>query len=203
MEVFRSNSHKSKETQTGLDTVRKIEKVVTGEAKFRKKSGIRKFTDVFLSKDIGDLKSYIFLEVIIPAIRQAVWEVGSNALDTILHGETGHTRKNSATSKVSYRSYYDKSNDRKDSYSSSRPAKGYMQDDIILDNRGEAEEVLSSMAEIVSRYGLVRVADLNELVGITGYHTDNKYGWTDIGSADVVRVRDGYMLKLPKALPID
>ena len=41
------------------------------------------------------------------------------------------------------------------------------------------------------------------LVGINGSYTDNKYGWTHLRSADVQRVRDGYLLKLPKALPFD
>ena len=52
-------------------------------------------------------------------------------------------------------------------------------------------------------YGLVRVADLYDLVGITGSYTDNKYGWTNIRNVEPIRVRDGYMLKLPKAMPID
>ena len=52
-------------------------------------------------------------------------------------------------------------------------------------------------------YGLVRVADLKDLVGISDNYTDNKYGWTNIRNAEIVRVRDGYMIKMPKAVPID
>ena len=59
------------------------------------------------------------------------------------------------------------------------------------------------MEELISMYGLVSVADLYELVGITGSYTDNKYGWYDIRSASVVRVRDGYLLKFPKAIPLN
>ena len=62
---------------------------------------------------------------------------------------------------------------------------------------------MSRMDEIVGTYGTVSVADLYDLVGITGAYTDNKYGWTDIRSASVVRVRDGYMIKLPRALPLN
>ena len=74
---------------------------------------------------------------------------------------------------------------------------------MILDNRGEAEDVLSRMDELVATYGLVSVADFYDLVGITGNWTDNKYGWTDIRSANVVHVREGYIIKLPKALPLN
>ena len=76
-------------------------------------------------------------------------------------------------------------------------------DDIVLDKRDEAEDVLSRMDELISTYGMASVADLYELVGVTGNYTDNKYGWTDIRSASAIRVRDGYLLKLPKALPLN
>ena len=75
--------------------------------------------------------------------------------------------------------------------------------DIIIENRGEAEDVLSRMDELIDQYGLVSVADLYDLVGINGNYTDNKYGWFNIRTASVVRVRDGYMIKLPKAVPLN
>ena len=59
------------------------------------------------------------------------------------------------------------------------------------------------MDELIEHYGIVSVADLYDLVGITGSYTDNKYGWTDIRTAQVVRVRDGYKIKLPRAIPLD
>ena len=58
------------------------------------------------------------------------------------------------------------------------------------------------MNEIIGTYGVVSVADLCEIVGVTGEFTDNKYGWSDIRDAYVERSKDGYMLKLPRALPI-
>lgn len=181
---------------------KKIEKVITGTVKSKKKNEIQKLTDVFISEDVGNVKSYILMDVLVPAIKKAISDIVTNGIDMILYGEIGHTKKNSTASKVSYRSYYDKANDRRD-YNSSKTRTGYSYDDIILDNRGEAEDVLSRMDELVAAYGLVSVADLYDLVGITGNYTDNKYGWTDIRSASVIRVHDGYMLKLPKALPLN
>jgi len=201
MEEFKPNSHKSKTETTGLTPKARVDKIVTGEAKVKKRNGIRKLAEVFLAKDVGDLKEYFIYEVIIPAIKRGIWEAGTSGLDMILPGETSRSRKNHPGAKVSWRDY-NNPNERRDT-AQPKTRSGYLQDDIILDNRFDAEEVLSSMAEILSKYGLVRVADLNELVGITGHHTDNKYGWTDISHADVIRVRDGYMLKLPKALPLD
>ena len=202
MEEYKSNSHKSKENQKGSIPEKKVEKVIAGTAKSKKKSEIRKFTDVFISEDVNNVKSYILLEVLVPAIKKAISDIVTNGIDMILYGETGKTKSNSTASKISYRSYYDGGNGRRD-YSTVRTKTGYNYDDIILDNRGEAEDVLLRMDELISTYGLVSVADLYDLVGVTGNYTDNKYGWTDIRSASVIRVRDGYMLKLPKALPLN
>lgn len=202
MEEYKPNSHKYKEDQNRSSPEKKVEKVIAGTVKSKKKSEIRKFTDVFISEDINNVKSYILLDVLIPAIKKAISDIVTNGIDMILYGETGKTKSNSIASKVSYRSYYDGRNDRRD-YSAIRTKISYNYDDIIFDNRGEAEDVLSRMDELISTYGLVSVADLYDLVGVTGNYTDNKYGWTNIRSASVIRVRDGYMLKLPKALPLD
>lgn len=202
MEDYKPNSHKSREERQESAPEKKVEKIISGTVKSKKKTEIQKFADVFISEDVSNVKTYILMEVLVPAIKKAVSDVVTNGLDMILYGETGRTKKNSPSSKVSYRSYYDKGNDRRD-YGSSKTRTGYDYDDIILDNRGEAEDVLSRMDDLIATYGLVSVADLYDLVGITCNYTDNKYGWTDIRSAQVIRVRDGYMIKLPKALPLN
>ena len=204
MEEYKPNSHKSKEEQRESDALpeKKVGKVITGSAKSKKKGEMQKFADVFISEDVGNVKSYIIMEVLVPAVKKAISDIVTNGIDMILYGETGRTKKNGTASKVSYRSYYDKRDDRRD-YGSSRTRTGYDYDDVILDNRGEAEEVLSRMDELIATYGLVSVADFYDLVGITGSYTDNKYGWTDIRNASVVRVHDGYTIKLPRALPLN
>ena len=197
MEDYKSNSHKSKEEKTE----KKVEKIITGSVRSKKKSDVQKFADVFISEDIVNVKDYILMEVLVPALKKAVSDIVTNGIDMILYGETGKTKKRSTGSKMSYRDYYD-SDDRRSSYSQTS-RKGYSYDDIILDNRGEAEEVLIRMDELIDTYGIASVADLYDLVGISGDYTDNKYGWTSLRSAQVVRVKDGYLLKLPRVLPLN
>ena len=196
MENYKPNSHRSKETP---DDRQRVEKVVSGKVRTKKKSELRKLTDVFVPEDVDDIKSYIFMDVIIPAIKKIVLDI----VETSLYGSTGRTRKNSGSSKISYQRYYDRQNDSRER-SSVRARSGYSYDDVIFDSRGEAEDVLTRMDELIDTYGLVRVADLYDMAGITGNYTDNNYGWTNIRSANIVRTRDGgYMIKLPKALPLD
>ena len=79
---------------------------------------------------------------------------------------------------------------------------GYDYEDVILETRREAEEVLNRMEDLIDSYGVVSVADLYDLVGISGNYTDNKYGWMNLRSAGIERTRDGYMLLLPKVKPL-
>ncbi|MGN1370915.1 MAG: hypothetical protein ACI4XM_01345 [Candidatus Coprovivens sp.] len=194
---YKSNSHKSKENEEK----KKVDKVVQGKVKAKKKSGVTKFADVFISEDASNVKNYIVMEVLIPAMKKALSDIVTNGIDMILYGETGVSKKRSSASRISYTNYYDRRDERSSRLTSIRG--GYSYDDIILDNRGEAEDVLARMDELIDTYGIVSVADLYDLVGITGNYTDNKYGWTDIRSAQVVRVRDGYMIKLPRAIPLN
>ena len=196
MEEYKSNSHKSKEE----NSEKKVEKIVTGSVRSKKKNELNKLADVFIAEDISNVKSYILQDIIVPAIKTAISDVVTNGIEMILYGETGKTKK-STSSRVSYRDYYS-SNDRKSS-NSSASRRSYSYDDIILDNRAEAEEVLVRMDELIEAYGVASVGDLYDLVGLTGDYTDNKYGWTNLRSAQAVRVRDGYLLKLPKALPLN
>ena len=59
---YKPNSHKYKEEQKNLPAERKkVEKVVTGKVKTKKKSEASKLKDVFISEDVSNVKSYICL----------------------------------------------------------------------------------------------------------------------------------------------
>ena len=197
------NSHKGREEAKQKQTLalegKRAEKIVRGKVK-TKKNEMRRFTDIFISEDIANIKQYILMDVLVPSIKKAVYDIVVNSLDMSLFGGRGGKRP--TADKVSYRDYNGVSRKDDRSYSSSRTRSGYSYDDIILETRGEAEAVLERMDEIMEEYQIVRVADLYDLVGVTGEHTDNKYGWTNIRNAEVERVRDGYRIKMPRALPI-
>ena len=195
------NSHKGRneaKQKQALDGKR-VEKVVRGTVK-TKKNVARNFFDTFLAEDIANIWDYIKHDVIAPSFKKALYDIVVNSLDMSLFG--GRGGKRSIADKVSYKDYNGVSRRDDRSYSRSRTTSGYSYDDIILETRGEAEAVLSRMDEIMEEYEIVRVADLYDLVGVTGEHTDNKYGWTNIRNAEIERVRDGYRIKMPRALPI-
>ena len=118
MEEYKPNSHKSKEEQRESDALpeKKVGKVITGSAKSKKKGEMQKFADVFISEDVGNVKSYIIMEVLVPAVKKAISDIVTNGIDMILYGETGRTKKNSTASKVSYGKFYDRDSDRRRDY---------------------------------------------------------------------------------------
>lgn len=204
MTDYKPNSHASKAKQAELaNEQKKVEKVVTGAVKVKKKNELSKFASIFISEDVKNVKNYVFMDVLVPAIKKAISDIVTDGIDMILYGGSGRSKKNSISSKVSYRSFYDRRDDDRRS-DEPRHRSTYSYDDIILDDRGEAEDVIFRMNELIDKYKVVTVADLYDLIGVTGSYTDNKYGWTNLRNAEVVRVRGGgYMLRLPKALPID
>ena len=206
MDNYKPNSHKYKEdNKAGAEERQKFDKITKGAVVTKKKSEINKLKDIFVSEDIKSVKSYILMDVLVPAIKDAIEDIVTNGIRMILRGDTSARRSSSAASKISYRDYYDGDRRNNDRFrNETRPVTKYSYDDIILESKGDAEAVLERMGEIIDIYGMVRVADLYDIVGVTGDYTDNKYGWTNISGAKPVRIRDGrYMLDLPRALPIN
>ena len=204
MDNYKPNSHKYKEdNKAGAEERQKFDKITKGAVVTKKKSEINKLKDIFVSEDIKSVKSYIFMDVLVPAIKDAIEDIVTNGIRMILRGDTSARRSSSTASKISYRDYYDGDRRNNDRFrNETRPVTKYSYDDIILESKGEAEAVLERMSEIIDIYGMVRVADLYDLVGITGDYTDDKYGWTNIRNARVVRTRDGYKIEMPRALPL-
>lgn len=202
MTEYASNSHKSREEKAKKPE--KFEKVVNGVAKTRKKSEVRKFTDVFLAGDVENVKSYILSDVIIPTLKKSISDIVANGIDILLYGESSRHSSSARTmsDRVSYQKYY--RDEPRRGGSVRRPKSGYNYEDVVVNTRGEAEAIINRMDEIIDQYGTVSVADMYDVSGITAEHTDYKYGWTDIRSASAERLRDGgYVIKMPRALPLD
>lgn len=205
MDDYKPNSNRFKaEQKEDAKAVEKkeVQKVVTSPVKTKKKSEVSKLKDTFVSEDARNVGSYIVMDVLVPAAKKVIVDIITDGINMLLYGDSGHGKKRSNSEKVSYASYYDRGgNDRRSSDSRSRNR--FDVDDIIFDGRGEAEAVLDRMEEMIDRYGFVTVADLYDMVDLTAPYTANKYGWTSVRTVEVVRSRDGYVLKLPRASAID
>lgn len=213
-----SNSHKSKDK----DARKKPSKVIRGSVHTKKKGLGQKMMQNLISDDFDNIGSYVIADIVLPASKQLVDDIFMGGLDIMedifkkmvfgvtskkkrssYYNKTSHTSYNSMSGYNNHRSYNDKKsyNSHKARNISTKATHNF--DDIILETRGDAEAVLSEMFDLLISYGFVSVGDLLDLVDITGSHTDQKWGWSELEGSKPIRVRDGYILKLPRTRQLD
>lgn len=192
---FPSNSNKSKEESEKI-VEKKVDKVIKGTAKTQKKGGVRKIADVFLPEDMSNLKDYIFVDLLVPKLKT----FAEDAFRALLWGEKESTKRG-RSSNMPYVSYNNFSSNNEPA---KKTAKGFDYEDIVFTTRGEAEEVLMVLNEIIDQYQILSVMDMYDAAGITSSnYMFNKYGWSgNIKYASIARTREGYLLKMPKPQPI-
>lgn len=180
---------------------KKMEKVISGTARKKKPSYFSKLTGMFDLQDVRDVHKYLVSDVFIPKMKDIFWDIVVDGFHMWLFGEErSHNSSDGYSSYVSYNDRYSNPYNRKN-----RPetfVNNYNLDNIYLDRKGEADEVIRKLNERILRYGIVTVAELYESVGWPTNYTDYNYGWTSLRNAESIRTRDGYKLKFPKPMPI-
>lgn len=199
---YKPNSFKSKsEKETRPAERQKLEKVVKGEVKTKKKSGAEKIASKFLAEDVKNVKTHLIDDVVIPAVKKTIVDFIKEGVDALIWGSSRRDNRSSVVDRVSYGNYYN--NQTRYPVADSRPRASFDYDRIVLTDKGEAEMVLARLDEVIATYGHARVSDLYDLLGMTCDFTCNDYGWTNLSTARTVSVRGGgYGFDLPRALPI-
>lgn len=203
MNDYKPNSHRFKEEQLKADTAqKKVEKVVSGTAQVKKKTAMNKVAENFISD--------ILTDALIPTGKKAVsdivktiFDMARDGIDTMLFGERGRPRSDSPV-KRAYSKFYDSRTAERSRFDEDFRAKPRIDfDEIVYESRGEAEMVLDEMKDRIREYGMVTVSDMYEMSGLSQPYTSNKYGWTNISTAEIERTRDGCVIKLPKIKSLD
>lgn len=205
MSEFKPNSHRSKEEVKTTASEKRVEKIVTGNVKTKEKKPT-KFADIFVAEDLGTVVANVATDIVVPALKKLFADMIRDGVDMMLWGSRRRSDRDRGynSNYVSYRDYSDR--DRRDdrrSRDDGRVRRRFDCSEIIFENRAEAMNVLDEMEALIRKHGLVRVADVYDMVDITAPYTANDYGWTSLKRADVVKDRDGYILDLPKAMPIE
>jgi hypothetical protein len=199
---YPSNSHKSKKKAKG-NPKKEVKKVTKGKVVKKKKSLSKKFAETFLdAEDIESVATYAIHDVIVPAIKNMFADTINNTMDMLLFGKIrGGRSRAKGRPYVSYGSYYSREREERSISKLSRTRHNF--DEIVLEDRGEAEEVLNHLVDLIDDYGMASVADLYDLVGITSAFTDNKYGWDNLSTARILPVRGGYVISLPRTILLE
>jgi len=82
-------------------------------------------------------------------------------------------------------------------------------EEILFDNRGNAEYVLGHLNETIERHGFVTVFDLRSYIGGANHPENKEHGWVDLNNARIhvtggepysAGVQKRYRLYLPEAI---
>jgi len=211
---FESNAHADREARTRTvekAPVKRVTQITRGKVVQRKKPLYKKFFEAFRPEDGQGFVEYTLLEVIVPGFKDLVADASTGAIENALgvgHSSRGRRRRRSGGGYTSYNSMgnarphsrrdrdRDDRDDRRSRSSSDLP-------ELILDSRVEANEVVDTLIELISKYELCTVRDLLGLVGEPHNPTDEDWGWTDLRGARVHRVGGGYLLDLPRPVSLD
>ena len=200
MAEYTNNSFKAKEEKK-----ERTEKqaVVSKTPKTRKKSEIRKAAGLLISEDASTVKDHLFQDVLIPTARDLIVHIIEDTVNIIFYGST--RQKSGSGGRIGYASRFDEVRDPRDRDRDKRRDRTAIEyDDIIFDNRGDAEAVLANMDACLEQYGVVTVLDLFDFAGVTTHnYMADRYGWKNLSTAEVRRIRDGFIIDLPRAFPID
>ena len=182
-----------------------VESVIQGdEFVSRKRSLGKKLGDILFNGDIQDVKSYVINDVLIPAIKETIFDMVNKGLDMVLFGGSSRSAsKQNNQTYISYNNYSKRSTSETRHRSSVRTEERANEEELIFRERGPAELVLEKIFAIFEEYHIVTKADLNDILNRSGNFTDNNWGWTDLSGASVERVRGGYLLNLPKMKHLD
>lgn len=208
---YPSNSRRRREApRAAAPEPKNVEKIVTGKVIRKKKGLYERVGHSLFAEDSGGsegILEYVIIEVLIPAAKNMLYDAGSMGLERALYGafrprsradrpgggQFNYNRVRHSPAAAEYGQHT----------ISARTRAHHEFDDLILATRGEAEDVVDQLIELIELYDQATVADLYSLVGFPGEFTDRSWGWYDLSSASVRHVRGGYMLVLPKTQAIE
>lgn len=182
----------------GGNSPKVVKRVIKGGIVERKKPLLMRA----FGENTRSVGNYILWDVLIPALKNTITDMVNNGIEMLMFGEPrGNIRRDRGRSYVSYSGFY-KDRDREERRID-RTRNRHRFSEVVLESRADAEEVLSNLVDLVEDYGIATVADFYDLVGLSGEWADNKFGWDNLSRASVKRVREGYILEMPKPFPID
>lgn len=191
------NSNKSKkEDRKHVDPVGDI------PGKKKSKNILGRAIQDFIVSDSKTVFDYVLFDIVIPGLKASISDAGKGIIDVLFYGDR---RRQAPThrSVVDYTTRYVRPEHKSYSATDLRSRGRYDFDEIIFPSRNDAELAIDALNEQLEMYDSVPVSELMRAAGIKPSYSDEKWGWTSIQGANVSRVRDGYVIQLPKPTVLD
>lgn len=188
----------------------------------KKRSSIfRSVKDEFISEDAPSIGSYLLYDILLPALKDLVLDIGHGAIDSAFGGDgrgyyggSRRGRRRGRDSHIAYERMYDdprrrrRSRDDDDDEPRRRRSGQIYFDEYLFETRGDAEDVLYFLCDEIQEFGDCPVSRFFDKRGetIPGNFTEDDWGWTDLSGTKIKRIRcDGelwWWIDLPRLKPI-
>lgn len=170
-----------------------------GQGVLKKQSIIERITSRFLLGNPKDIKNRVVEDLVIPYAK-SIFEA---VVHMALYGDIGDIRVfkgNSSGSRLGDGPQYHKMYKGGGGLASSTTPSVIRgrQPEIIMPTRQQANDIGVALQEEIAKYNRVTVKYALSLANIEGESPMLNWGWRDITGWEVVEVRDGFLLKLPK-----
>lgn len=184
---------------------RELSKIVEGKVVVHKQSWWKRAARSMIADDATSVGDYLITDVIVPAAKRLIADIVQSSTDRVLFGTTSRRRGFGGLRDErapSIRNRYDRLPEEPRGISREARARHDFTD-VSLDNRQEAIDVVDELVDYIREYGAVSVAQLYTLLGVTGSYADQRWGWTDLTTADVKQGRrGGWIVDLPAPEPL-
>lgn len=209
LEDLPSNSHTSKKMEKEREKPEKLKPVVSkANVVQTKKSVGQKFIDAFIQDSVEDVKDYVIRDVIVPGVKNTILDCLSMIFFHESYDGRGRSRRYDEDS-PSYSSYYKSGRKTRDRSDRRRREERYEENpnvdykNIILKRREDAEDVVDELRRRIKKYERASVADLFDLIEVSGKYTDNNWGWINEEDIGIRRVSNGFLIDVAEAQLID
>ena len=183
----------------------KLEPIVT-TVQTKKKPWYKRAADTFIAEDADSIGAFIVRDIVVPTIRDTIYDIITGGLSMAMYGSTkarsGRKATTTSLNGGSYISYGSYSSNNQTKAQPMRQPDRINVDDLIFGMADEAHQVIDALCDRLERYGSVTVQDLYDLIGVSAPRTAMYWGWTDLSEARVRKIRDGWLIELPRVMPL-
>lgn len=201
---IKPNSNRYREQKKEENT--HLEKVVKGKASKKQTSALQKFAKGLIPEDAKSIKEYVADEA--PGLIQSfLRRLFQNVLDTYLPDIGGYYRGSSQGSNRGSNTTFRYDSIRAGNATTSGVRSRYTNtvyeyENVVFEDYSDAKDVLDNMYECLSRFEKVTAFDVYDLAGVATNATDRNYGWTDLRGVRIMPVNEGWIIDLPRAIPL-
>lgn len=207
---FPDNTERSRMERRQANKESKKEKVplkkIAKTASLRKKPLGRRIKELFIDDETKTIPEFLVHDIFVPAMKEMFYAMITGGSSMALFGENrGRSAYRSRYSNGSVVDYagMSRTDRRRPTVTNSMRAR-HAFDEVVIEDRAEAELILATLDNQIAEYGQATVADLKALIDIPPDMVDERWGWTDLRDVAIVGIRgghDGWFLDLPR--PID